>query len=419
MTAVGGMTMNRREVIAAGVSGLMWAPTWAGNVSKAKRLNLRRLRRVRTLLEKNIDSGVIAGGVALILSRGETVVLEAAGYQDLATRAPMREDTIFQIMSMSKPFIAAAVMALVEANKLSLTDPIDKHLPEFGDPWLIANRDEGRLELRRPTRTPTIFELLTHSAGVIDMPAVIGRGRFPFKLTLSLAEIAGMVSQSPLDYEPGTQSVYSNAGIAMAARIVEKVAGVAYDTFVEEHCFKPLGMADSFFYPKQAHWPRIPSCYQRMEGRLVEMGDGTPGGPNTRLRVGARCPVPEAGIYATASDIAKFYQLMLTAGRWQGTQVLSETSVNEMIKPHTRTNAEPGTDRYGTDQGLAWRVARSSTGSHREPVTASASVSHAGALGTYGWADPQHDLVGILQIQQPDALELRRDFVALVRDALR
>lgn len=410
--------MNRRDVIAAGLSGLMWAPSWAATRSMSPRLNKRRLRRVRTLLEKNVEAGIIAGGVAMLLSRGETVLLEAVGYRDLTTREPMREDTIFQIMSMSKPFIAASVMVLVEASKLSLSDSIERHLPEFGDPWLIAHRSEDRLELKRPVRTPTIFELLTHSAGIIDMPAVIGRGRFLFKLTLSLAEIAGMVSQSPLDYEPGTQSVYSNAGIAMAARIVEKVAGVSYDAFVHEHFFKPLGMRDSFFFPQPVHWPRIPACYQRVDDRLVEMGDGTPGGRNTRLRVGARCPVPEAGIYATASDIAKFYQLMLQGGRWQGAQVLSAQSVGDMIKSHIRTSAEPGSDRYGTDQGLAWRVATSPVGSHREPVTAAASFSHAGALGTYGWADPQHDLVGILQIQQPDALDLRRDFVAIVREAL-
>src|SRR5690606_16987004 len=113
-----------------------------------------------------VEAGIIAGGVAMLLSRGETVLLEAVGYRDLTTREPMREDTIFQIMSMSKPFIAASVMVLVEASKLSLSDSIERHLPEFGDPWLIAHRSEDRLELKRPVRTPTIFELLTHSAGI-------------------------------------------------------------------------------------------------------------------------------------------------------------------------------------------------------------------------------------------------------------
>lgn len=411
-------SLDRRHFIAASLSGLYAAQTWSRGVSKGSLLNARRLRRLHGLLERNVESRMIAGGVALVMQHGEPVLLEAVGAHCLESNASMRTDSIFQIMSMSKPFIAAAVMKLVESGSVSLEGAIDQYLPEFGDLWMFAERASDRVELTRPSRKPTLGELLTHSAGLIDMPAVIGRGKFPLKLTMSLAEIAMMVSQSPLEYEPGARSVYSNCGIAMAARIVEKVAGVPYETFIARSFFEPLGMKDSFFFPQAEHWPRIPCCYEHKDGKLVEMGDGTPGGRNTRLRINARSSVPEAGIYSTALDIAKLYQLMLNRGHWSGQRILTEASVDSMISTHIQDEPTTTPDRVGTGQGLAWRVARLPEGSKREPVTASRSFSHAGALGTYGWADPNNDLVGILLIQQPNAMQLREDFVSVVRGSL-
>ena len=390
------MSGRRRFMLA----GLALAGVAAG--ARAREARPAALARMQGF----VDAGAIAGAVLLVQQRGEIVLHGAVGWRDVALRAPMQTDTIFQVMSQSKPFIAAAVMLLQEQGRLAIDDPLDAYLPEFADTWLLATDNPTARQLRRPGRKITIANVLTHSAGLVDAAPVTRN--FAVKMRYSLAEVVALLSQQPLEAEPGTRWRYSNQGIAVAARIVEVVSGQPYEQFVEQQLFAPLEMRESCFRPASALWPRVAACYERPDGVLRAMAAGSPGAGDLRLRIGTRYPLPEAGIFSTAAEMARFHQLMLGRGLWRGRRVLSERSVATMLAPRIAIAAQ-GRGAGGM-QALGWRI-QDATGKGALPAGA---IHHSGALGSFGWIDSSRDLVGIMLLQCPQANDEREAFVESV-----
>src|SRR5262249_53558646 len=118
------------------------------------------------VLQPFVDRGELAGAVTLVADRERVLSLEAVGFSDVAAGRPMRTDALFWIASQSKPMTAAALMMLVDEGKVGLDDPVTRHLPEFKDQWLAADRDADHVLLRRPARPVTVRHLLSHTSGL-------------------------------------------------------------------------------------------------------------------------------------------------------------------------------------------------------------------------------------------------------------
>jgi CubicO group peptidase (beta-lactamase class C family) len=357
-----------------------------------------RLARIPERMRTFVDRNTIAGAVTLVARHGAVAELDAMGWQDIEAKKQMRTDTIFQIMSMTKPVTAVAVMMLAEEGKLGLLDPVERHLPEFRGQWLIENQEgRDRRVLKRPARPITIRDLLTHTSGMASMPPE-GAGRLMSRMNLPLAQAVALYSQQPLEFEPGTRWMYSNTGIATLGRIVEVVSGTKYEDFLEQRIFKPLGMVDSFFFPPEEKIGRIAMLYDLHEGKLRRAGADALGGDPALYRKGARYPCPECGLYSTASDLAAFYQMMLNGGTYNGQRLLSRAGVELMTALHT--GDLPAGHSPGMGYGLAWAVVR-------EPLGAASyrsigAYGHGGAFGTEGWVDSKRDTVEILMIQRSE-----------------
>ncbi len=343
-----------------------------------------------------VDQGSVAGTVTLVQRHGEIVHLEAAGYLDLDKKTPMRPDSIFEIMSMTKPVTSVGIMILVEEGKLSLYDAVEKYLPEFRGMWVIDSRmpnadrpgDKER-SLKRPSRPITVYDLLTHTSGMPEMPPeAMGGVEFFYHMNKTLAEAVTLYSQQPLEFEPGTRWSYSNTGMATLGRIVEVVSDQPYERFIDERIFKPLGMGDSFFFPPDAKRDRIAQVYALKNGKLQNIGDAI-------YRKGAKYPMPEGGMYSTAKDMAAFYQMMLNNGVYNGQRVLSRASVETMTMVHTGNLPIRTSTAYGW--GLGWSVAR--TPQATLGLTSVGTYGHGGAFGTQGWVDTAKDLVGVFMVQ--------------------
>jgi CubicO group peptidase (beta-lactamase class C family) len=121
---------------------------------------------ITAALQPFVDRGARAGAVTLVADKDNVLSLNAVGYADLAAREPMRADTLFWIASQSKPITATALMLLVDEGKLSLDDSVAKYLPEFRNPWQVAEQDKDHLLLKRPQGTVTIRHLLSHTGGL-------------------------------------------------------------------------------------------------------------------------------------------------------------------------------------------------------------------------------------------------------------
>lgn len=343
-------------------------------------VNQVQLDKIPVRMNAFVNAGTAAGFVTLVAVKGKVVQLSAVGYQDLETKTPMRTDTIFQVMSLTKAVTSASIMTLVDAGKIALIDPVEKYLPEFKG-QLLKNGS-------KPVRPIQIADLLSHTSGMA--------GGFPaeFKDTgknydRTLADLVAAIGKAPLESQPGEVWRYSNAGMATLGRIVEVVSETRYADYVAERIFGPLGMTDSFFFPTPERYSRIASVYTDDHGKLKRAEVNL-------YRKGAVYPAPEGGLYTTATDYFRFYQMLMNRGTLDGKRVLSPAAVDLMTMNHTgelKAGFAPG---QGYGFGLC--VVRSIEGMFR--FNSIGTFSHGGAWRTYAFGDPKKDLVGIVMYQR-------------------
>ncbi len=349
-------------------------------------------------VQQFIDDKTVAGAVTLVANAHEVLEFEAQGMADIEAGRKMRKDTIFQIMSMTKPVTAIGVMMLAEEGRLALRDPVEQYLPEFKGVRVAANVGPDSARLAAPEHAFTIRDLMTHTAGIQD-PAPAAIHDYPQLMNVPLEEVVKQLAKQPLLFQPGTQWSYSSPGIEILGRIIEVVSGRKYEDFIADRILKPLGMKDSFFYAPADKIDRIAMVYVGNDGKLVRAGGGILGGDPAKFRKGSVFPAPGWGLYSTAEDLLHLYRMMLGNGVYEGKRYLSPYSVYLMTEPHT-TGIHPVGWMRGADYGLAWEVVTEPLGElagHRK-----GTYGHGGAFGTQGWIDPVSGTISILMIQRAD-----------------
>lgn len=384
-----------------------------GSTIHATEFDAAKLAKIRERMQHYVDQQIIAGAVTCVGSQAGIAHLEAVGLHQIETKQPMPVDALFRIASMTKPITAIGIMILQEEGKLSVDDPVEKHLPEFRGQRLVASRDADSVTLKKPSRPITLRDLLTHTSGL--------PGGFPPGLSdlyqtrhRTLAEAVLVSSQQPLDFEPGSKWAYCNAGIDTLGRIIEVTSGQSFEEFLAARVFRPLGMKDTTFFPNELQTPRIAGLYEVKNGQLIAANR-----PIIGPATGAKHPIPAGGLYSTAADLARLYQAMLQGGQLGSAKILSPESVRTMTK--TQTGDLPCGFVPGMSFGFGWAVVKEPQG-----VTARLSpgtFGHGGAFGTQAWVDPQQDFFVILLIQRvglqnADGSDLRRDLQQLAVDAI-
>lgn len=278
-----------------------------------------------------VDRHELAGAVMVVADREKVISLEAVGWADIEAQKPMQTDSLFWIASQSKPITAAALMMLVDGDKVHVDDPVEKYLPEFRGQMLQVEKDDEHVLLKRPQHPITVKEILSHTSGL------------PFKSaleepTLDLFPLSARVrsyAMTPLLFEPGTKYQYSNAGINTAARIIEVVSGQPFESFLDERLFKPLGMTDTTFWPTEAQAARIAKAYKPGTNK-----QGLEVTPISQLYYpltdrAQRFPMPAGGLFSTAHDVCRFYQMLLNGGELDGKRYLTEAAVKALTSRQT------------------------------------------------------------------------------------
>ena len=338
-------------------------------------------------LNEFVTAGKTAGAVFIIAHKGN-VERGAVGVQDLETKAPMRMDSIFQIASMTKPITALGIMLLVDEGRVALVDPVSKYLPNFAEVQVAEKQPDGSLKFRKPARAITVRDLLTHTSGI--------GGGYPEKYkdnfetrAYGLADVVAAIPTRHLEFDPGARWSYSNMGIATLGRIIEVVSAKSYEQFLQERLFTPLGMNDTHCFLPANKRARLATIYQIQNDKLVK-ADVDHHRPN------AKYPSPEAGLYSTAPDLLRLYQMLLNGGTHEGKRMLSKFALEQMTANHTgelKAGFSPG-----VGFGLGWAVVRNVEGTFRGQSIG--TFAHGGLWKTYGWIDPKRELIGILMMQR-------------------
>jgi CubicO group peptidase (beta-lactamase class C family) len=372
------------------------------------------LDRIRPAMQQFIDQGEIAGAVTVVGRKHAILSFEAVGQANIEKQTPMAKDTLFRIASMTKPITAMGIMMLQEEGKLSIDDPVEKHLPEFKGQMLVAERKPESLLLKKPSRPITLKDLLTHTSGLAGQyPA--GLSNLYQKRDRTLAEGTLAISQQPLTFEPGTKWSYCNPGIDTLGRVIEVLSGMPYEDFLEGRIFHPLGMEATLFYPEGELRRRVAAIYEEKDGKLVQTPGSVIGPPNQ-----AKHPIPAGGLYSTGADLAKLYQMMLNEGELNGRRILKAESVRQMTTSHT--DNLPAGFTPGGGFGLGFAVVTKPQGVTE--MLSPGSYGHGGAFGTQGWIDPKQDLFVVLLIQRvglpnADASEIRKQLQMHAVEAVR
>ncbi len=357
------------------------------------------LAKIAPRMQQFVDDKQIAGSVTLVMHRGKVVHLEAVGWADIAAKRPMTRDNLFAIASMTKPITATAMLILQDEGKLSVADPVSKYIPQFKD---------AKLADRPLPREITIRDLMTHTAGLSPPD---GKKSFGER---SLRETAELIAAAPLQFEPGSKWKYSD-GITVCGAIIEAVSGKKYDEFLAERIFRPLGMNDTTFYPDADARLRIATMYHRTpSGELEPTERRVPSAESGHRPT----PNPSGGLYSTAADMARFYQMILDGGQFEGKQIVSQAAVEQMT--HVQTGDLVTGFTPGNGWGLGWCIVRQPQGITQ--MLSPGTFGHGGAYGTQGWIDPQRKMIFVLLVQRSDfpnsdASDVRRAFQQLATDA--
>ena len=359
-------------------------------------------REIRSVVNY-VEAGELAGAVTLVARNGKVISFEAMGYSDLAAQRTMQKDDLFWVASMTKPITAAAVLMLVDDGRLSIDDSVETYLPEFKNPWLIAESTAERQVLRHPARPVTIRDLLTHTHGLTEI-------RTP-RASTPLAQWVDEVARSPLQFEPGSQWRYGNAGMNTLGRIVEVVSGQSFDYFLQNRIFTPLGMTETTFFPTATQLTRLAKSYRKPAdgGPLQEVPISLINGELSSTR---RTLFPGGGLFSTAGDMLRFYQMLLDGGVAGERRLLSTTSIASMTRSNT------GDLAAGFSPGMSWGlgVGIVTTPTGWTDVLPVGSYGHDGAYGTSVMIEPEQRLVMILLIQRAklnpytDGLKFRHAF---------
>ena len=380
---------------------LVWADALPSTKPEEVGLSTERLARATQVLKAEVAKGQYPGAVALIARKGKIAYLESVGQRDPAAGAPMSNDAIFRLYSMTKPFTSVAVMMLVEEGRLVLSDPVSKFLPQLASLQVSVPRfdpDTGKAvyALVPAERQMTIQDLLRHTSGLVyggftnhaQVKELYAKAGVDWR-DVTPAEQLDRLAKVPLAHQPGAAWEYS-LSTDVLGRVVEAVSGTTLSRFLAERIFTPLRMTDTAFLVPPDKVGRLAQSFptDKATGKPIELLDVT--APQKNDAGGA-------GSAGTAGDYARFSQMLLNGGHLDGVRLLSRATVSHMTADHLGDIKVAGSLARGYTFGLGFAI-RKETGLNAVPGSAG-EYTWGGAAGTGFWIDPKEQMVVILMTQ--------------------
>jgi CubicO group peptidase (beta-lactamase class C family) len=341
--------------------------------AEAVGLDAAALEAAVGLYREAVAADELRGAVLLVARRGTIVLHEAVGWRDREAGMPMEANTLFRMASNTKPVIAAAALMLEEEGRLSMADPVSRHIPGFG---------------RDALRGITVHHLATHSSGLPRSPIFL-RG---VSADSDLRREAERFAEALEPERPaGSEYGYSNAAYNVLGGVIEAASGMPLEDFLRQRLYEPLGMLESSNHESRADAARMSKVYRRSGGEW-RAGWSPTDGPDYPI---ARA---SGGMISTAEDYARFLHAFLGGGRLGDARILSEASVRRA----TSALVPAGEGGYG----YGWQVSRDGV------------FSHTGSDGTAAYVDPGRGLVVLVFTQSPDGRNPRAEFLRRVQAAV-
>ncbi len=364
-----------------------------------------------------LENSEISGAALCVVKGGRVVYRNRWGYSSLEKGEEIRNDSIYRMMSMTKPVTAAAVMILIERGLIGLDDPLSEYIPEFSE---MRTADDERyvfspqkmagigkllqsfsfedVKSRPCKREITIRDLLSHSSGLqqglCGLLGMLGeKGEY-----VTLHDYALHYASYVLDFDPGEGTGYSPlAGFDILAYLVSLVSGVSFEEFIGREICRPLGMVDTTFFPSGEQKKRIVDVYKRVDGHLENV-TGTADDMCAFLhQKEIRYEIGSGGLYSTLDDYTRFSMMLLNGGVLDGVRILSGEGVRAMHTEASLNHLEP---EPGYVWGLGVKIRMDSVKGNSPLLNGSYGWS--GAFGTHFFISPSDSLAAVFMTNRTD-----------------
>ncbi len=340
-------------------------------------MNEKALSQIPKDLKAIVDRGQSSGMVTLVARNGEIASIDAVGWR-VMDKEPLETTDVFWAASITKPFVAVAIMMLADEGKLKLGDLVEQHIPEFKGQKVRT----GKRRTETAKHPLTIRNLLNHLDGLPKNPT---RSR----ATKTIKQRVLIAAKDTLMWNPGTKFMYGGEGLYVAAYIVEKYSGMPYTQFLKTRILDPLGMENTYFTIKDV--PRNRATPKHSKPRTgkweaTKMTDFT-------WSTGGSYFAVDGGFFSTAEDLFPWYQMLLNGGEYGGVRYLSEKSVRELTR---KQNGEVKRAGHGAGNyyGLGFLEVVEPQGS--TAALTKGSFGKGGAGGSITWVDPSTKTIFIM-----------------------
>jgi CubicO group peptidase (beta-lactamase class C family) len=388
--------------------------------------NKDKLAKLDAFFRNEVATGKIPGAILLIQQHGKPVYHQSFGVQDVESKAPITDHTIFRLFSMTKAITSVVAVQMIDEGKFSLDDPIAKYIPSFANVKVgvekAASDGTKTLELVPPNRPPTVLDLMRQTSGVTYGFYGDSLVRKAYKAAdiyagdFDLAEFAERIAKLPLHNQPGALWQYGHS-TDILARIMEIASGKSLIEVEKEKLLDPLGMKDTSFFVGDPEKQKLLAKPMPNDSDFRVGRENDPTKPKKMMYA-------SGGMVSTMADYARFAQMLLNGGTYEGKTILSPKAfkllTTDQVGPGSGVERDffyfPG-DGFGFGLGLA---VRTDPGNAKPPPPGNlGELKWDGASGCYFVIDPKQDMFFVLHEQTPSERQrIQRTAKQLIYEAM-
>ncbi|WP_441278037.1 serine hydrolase domain-containing protein [Tardiphaga sp. 172_B4_N1_3] len=383
------------------------------------------------LKQRYVDAGRLPGTRLLVYRRGEIVHSTAQGFADVERKAPVKDDTIFRIYSMTKPITTVAFMMLVEEGRVALDEPVHKYIPEWANLGVFQAGVTAPFLTKPPARPMQIIDLLRHTSGLtygFQQRTNVDAAYRALKIgevekSGTLASMISDLAKIPLEFSPGDAWNYS-VSTDVVGYLIEKISGKPFEQFLQERIFNPLCMTDTSFFVPSDKGHRFAACYAADgKGGLTLQDD-----PATSSFLSPPSMISGGGgLCSTTADYLTFCRALLNGGALGDVRLLSPKTIALMTSNHLpggRDLTEMSKSMFSEASyaGIGFGLGFSVTMNPAKTMIPGSAGEYAwgGAASTAFWIDPAEQLIAIFmtQLLPSSAYPIRRELRTMIYSAI-
>lgn len=376
-----------------------------------------KTKRVDSLLQSFVDQKKVSSVVGFVAKGGNVVYNKAFGYKDIENQVPATVDDYYILFSQTKAVVTVAFMTLVEKGLVSVDDPVSKYFPEISEKVLTAVNDDGTIQTRPVSKPMTFAHLMSHSsglnaglvgklrriemqksnasAGVVPTQGASGPGQRTGGAGTAryLKDDMIALAKYPLGFDPGSEWSY-HISSNMLGYMIERISGKSLREYVKSTVLEPLGMTQTDWYFEPSALNRFVKVYGAIDGKLVPQSNMYSQGTVSTNQTYAEGAI---GLNGPIVDFAKFCQMLLNKGEYNGRRILKPETIDLMTKvnrlPKVNSNGK------GFQFGLGFELYNAEK--KPSPEVSNTAFAWGGLYGTEYIIDPENDLIALFYINMP------------------